>query len=605
MDLPPALAPWRACLEDLPAEVALALGPLVQRLHAAVGPFSSSDRSGDGEPDGFSGLARRGSYERLLLSEWLLAEELPDEFNRRAATSEHAFLALARREPAAARWSVALFDSGPDQWGTPRLAHLAAVVVLSARAARAGAGFQWGMVQYPTSTPMESVTPHSLDLLRRARQAGPASEADLLQWHAFLTARAGDGDLWLVGGARLARLARAAIPSRISCITVADPLEPDGRDLAVTVHSRRGEQALRLPLPEPQTCVRLLRDPFSAGDPLRVAARATSLRPTSNLQFLPTGQKLAARLGAGHVVLFPIPTSTRDGVGAPREYRSPSGNPILGVGRIGKCLVAITAPAAGGALTVESLDAQMGNIHVWLGDLPDTVGPLPCDPDEMPLESVLWIGDDPRAGDQTLVWRWDARAHVIHLRRITGKWNQSRGDWPGTTAALARVGDHCVIAREHRGWRLSRMGPDGSGPTQPFGPAENLGKVFFGCGRGWEDNQFGLVAAEHPQGVWRVWARGGEQLFQCPEGSRVCGVTAFGASGGEPALLLLRDDRRTLELVGRSHAHVVCTSAQAITEVAVSATAPWLAYLTAGGDLSVYSVRHCALLGCFRLQEEQ
>src|SRR5205814_2319608 len=84
-----------------------------QRLALAIGPLRDSRSARAGEIDGLDGLARRGSYERLLLSEWLLLDEAPDEFLRRAAASEHAFLHLQRRQPGRTRRSIALLDAGP------------------------------------------------------------------------------------------------------------------------------------------------------------------------------------------------------------------------------------------------------------------------------------------------------------------------------------------------------------------------------------------------------------------------------------------------------------------------------------------------------------
>ena len=45
--------------------------------------------------------------------EWLLQEELPDEFMRRAVSGEHLFLQRAYQENSAAKQTVALFDTGP------------------------------------------------------------------------------------------------------------------------------------------------------------------------------------------------------------------------------------------------------------------------------------------------------------------------------------------------------------------------------------------------------------------------------------------------------------------------------------------------------------
>src|ERR1700742_1564569 len=99
MEFPRSLAPWAHLLKIFPRELSLALGPAVHRLASAVGPLHSPTMANTGDPDGFDDLARRGAYERLLMSAWLLADEVPDEFARRAAMGEHLFLRLARRNP--------------------------------------------------------------------------------------------------------------------------------------------------------------------------------------------------------------------------------------------------------------------------------------------------------------------------------------------------------------------------------------------------------------------------------------------------------------------------------------------------------------------------
>ena len=147
IELPRALQPWAQELELFPSETASALAPLLPRLDRLVGPLRASPKWGRGEPDGFDGLSRRGIYDRLLVSEWLLADEAPLEFARRAATGEHAFLKLAQREPQSAPLSLAVFDAGPNQLGAPRLLHLAALVVLFRRAKNSGAYFRWGVLQ--------------------------------------------------------------------------------------------------------------------------------------------------------------------------------------------------------------------------------------------------------------------------------------------------------------------------------------------------------------------------------------------------------------------------------------------------------------------------
>ena len=178
-ELPRALTPWAEYLQLLPAEQIVAFAPLVQQLDIAIGPLRVQTRGGGGEPDGFDGLTRRGAYDRLLLSEWLLADEMPEEFARRAVMSEHAFLQVARQDPAGARVSFVLFDAGPNQLGAPRIAHLAALIVLARRAEAAGASLIWGVLQRPDNPAQRGVTAAGLAYLFAARGSVEATDEHL------------------------------------------------------------------------------------------------------------------------------------------------------------------------------------------------------------------------------------------------------------------------------------------------------------------------------------------------------------------------------------------------------------------------------------------
>jgi hypothetical protein len=111
--------------------------------------FGTYATRGEPEPVGVDDLRRRGSYDRLLLSEWVLADEVPDEFDRRAAQGEHLFLhprlATARGE----HGTVALFDAGPAQIGAARLLQVALWILLARRSRAAGGSFLWGSLQRP------------------------------------------------------------------------------------------------------------------------------------------------------------------------------------------------------------------------------------------------------------------------------------------------------------------------------------------------------------------------------------------------------------------------------------------------------------------------
>ena len=147
MQLPEALQPWRQWLEWFAPQHLPLFADLLGRLNPVLGPLRGRQQGGVPEPDGVGDLQRRGPYERLLSSEWLLADEVPDEFMRRAVGGEHMFLAPQYRAREANRLIVVLFDAGPLQWGAARLVHIALLMLLARRAEEAGAQLRWGILQ--------------------------------------------------------------------------------------------------------------------------------------------------------------------------------------------------------------------------------------------------------------------------------------------------------------------------------------------------------------------------------------------------------------------------------------------------------------------------
>ena len=188
-----------------PENLALTLGPHVARLAAAVGSLRPRGESDGGEPQGYDGLTRRGPFERLLLSEWLYALESPDEFVRRAAFGEQAFLKPAFKQPQGSRRTVVLLDAGPDQLGAPRIAHLALLVVLQRRAEAAGAEFAWGVLQnLPDKGAFNAVTPATVQTWLDARSVVPARGEHVARWREALGDRPRARG-WLARGRRAAR----------------------------------------------------------------------------------------------------------------------------------------------------------------------------------------------------------------------------------------------------------------------------------------------------------------------------------------------------------------------------------------------------------------
>lgn len=352
MELPRELSPWAPQLSELSSFVTDVVGPWLPRLQAAVGPLGSRSKLVGGEPDGFDGLDRRGSYERLLLSEWLLAEALPDEFLRRAAQGEQGFFRLARAEPTGSRRTCVLFDAGPTQLGPPRIVHLALLLVFQRRALQRQAELRWGVLQ--RSGHLESqVGVAELERLVRARSPFEATAEMVQQWAEALAPADADDETWVVGSSRqqLEEHAEMGALGRCRYVEVRDPLEVGVRELEVSLNQAgHGSRRLRLALPPPVSCVRLLRDPLSASASLQAPiadagpARFARVGP---LIFSRNGQRVLAPAEPRGLLGYPIPNSTRAPRGKPRFLPIAAGEKLVAGGWARRIPVAVVIDASG------------------------------------------------------------------------------------------------------------------------------------------------------------------------------------------------------------------------------------------------------------------
>jgi hypothetical protein len=585
MDLPRTLAPWGPYLGIFPRDLAVSLGPVLHRLSFAMGPLQVRRHNGEGEVDGYDGIARRGSYERLLASEWMLAEEAPDEFVRRAAAGEHLFLGLARPVPAGSRISAAVFDAGPGQLGSPRIAQLAALIVLARRAEAAGVRFAWGILQEPEAPLYQEVNEASVLRLLQARTPHEASDTQIAAWHKRLQGWREADDLWFVGPPRLSavRGTRGA-----SFLQVWDVLDPEARRVAVKV--RRGTPggisspaAITLELPDHAACARLLRDPFSAAAaaPDRLAAR---LVPASDLLFAANGSKVFARAAGGGVVAFPVPNSSRAPAGAPRLYDPWPGQPATAVGLAGhQVLLASALPDGGVAFSYASKKRGGGG----------TPG-VPCLPGDVPfrgaaagapLQPLFHIGLHTYLVDAegTLFRLLDGALlrladRVSAAAFVTGHLSFVEAGAPGCPARLTSV-----------------VGGGAPRTIRVLDEAEDGAPAFFGFGGRLAHPEHGLLAVAQKGGAWEVFSRESAILLVPFEGTRVAGV-ARDLERGEPGLLLLEEDGRTLLLAGRSWTRKLPQASTAIRHAAACAGAPWVAWATVHGEVTVYSLDHDAVL---------
>lgn len=593
MDLPRPLHSWRPYLALFPRDIALSLGPLLQRLAAAVGPVSARQSAEGGALEGFAGLTRRGSYERLLPTEWLLADEAPLEFLRRAVQGEHAFFDIARPKPQGGRMSVAAFDTGPSQLGSPRIAQLALLIVLARRAEAAGVRFSWGILQDPGGPLFPNLTEAGVLRLLEARTAREATAGDLAAWEERVGGWSELDDLWVIGGDRLARLPRLERASRIE---IRDPLETDARRVDVTVHLggtrtwKRRAVALELP-PEP-TATRLLRDPFLAALPESRRVHG-EWAPLSNLIFSGNGARLFAR-AAGGIVSYAVPRSAHGSPLPVHTHPWPEGERLAGIGFARREV--ILAAVRQGQVSLHAAHKN-GGVH-WGGSYHDAEAGKPfAEPAaEDPLSPCFRIGERTFLldGERSLFELLRPTREMTRLATGVSAWTHYAGG-----LALLTAADGETPAR------ILRLGFEPGRKSWPKPVAlldrklEGGGnRAFFGFGgKGLSHADYGCLASERDDGNWALLFSQGTLGVVVPPGSRPVGV-GRSLAVRRPGLVVLEADGRTLTLLcpGAEPAPLF-TAAAPVEEAVVSHAGPHLALCTTGGEVTMISLDSQTVIG--------
>lgn len=342
--LPASLQRWAEPLSVLDPALAPALGAMLLRLAAALGPLGSTTQDGTQEPDGHAGLTQRGPLERLLTTEWALLSEAPEEFFRRLSTGELSYLEPAYRGDAQERHCLLLFDVGPEQLGAPRLAQLAAWVVFSQRAAAQGATLHWATLDAPPAPESlrQGFDAAGVRAFLDARTSVQADAKQLYAWRKWAAQALGTHEeLWVLGGQRWWALPMAR-GVRLFCTEETEALEALQ---TLQVRLRPAGKTLQLALPPTRTQIRLLREPFPLAKARRGGKR-TSHRPlTGPLVWLPGSRGVCAQAESEPGVLcFPIPSRPEPPSSSPRLYQPQWGLPnarFLAVGGYRSCLFGI------------------------------------------------------------------------------------------------------------------------------------------------------------------------------------------------------------------------------------------------------------------------
>jgi hypothetical protein len=591
--LPRHLGPWSPHLALFPEDIALALGPLVIQLSQLIGS-ARIDHGSDGTPDGYDGIDRRGSYDRLLASEWLIHDELPDEFLRRVVSGEHAFLRRLHRHEAAGRRTVALFDSGIDQLGSPRIAHLAALIVLAQRAERARASLAWGILQEPCGALRSSVTMDTVSALLESHGADGEPDADVARWLAS-EGVAGASEVWLIGAEHL-----AGEPRRhpASVLAVSDVLEPDARQrIKVTASGSPGlrPRTVTLDVPGDRAAIQLLRDPFGRAVASRHRAPAR-LDVRSGMVFSIDGRKLYLRTADGGLLTVQIPNSPRAVVGPPVVFRPPAGNVIAVGSQANKRTVAVFELAGIAVVHVlnrRGRNAGMIKSHVGMAGTNDgRLRPLAI------LAGPYRPGGPPPDGGRLCFVNGSQQFVEIAGGGLSLKAGSSSYASRATRDAFVHIEVYAGQSHQYPIVRVARASQNGELEHTKIDlpPLPDDARYYFGAG-----DLANLIAYSPAKSRCTIIHRTQTLTFDVPRSDTVVGMVEYRTTGqgqavNQPFAVAIDENRTGIVLLHQNERRPLLTAAAPIASAAVSDVASVIAFITEAGELGVYSCYNEAMV---------
>jgi hypothetical protein len=326
--LPAGLEPWGEALNVLAPALANGLLPLLHGLDDLIHRRDAGSGT-SGPLDGYDGLATRGTPERILISEWLLAEELPMEFLRRAAQNELLYLAPAYQRPQPRGRVVVLVDNGPDQLGAPRLVQLAALIVLHRRSRTRGADLTLGLLGDEPSEWIDGGLAPLLRAWRVGRSRARPSAATVARRQDELEA---DDEMWVMAGPQLSAV---LTPVRRILHIREGTWSAHGVN---EMHVELDGDVLELALPRSELSVRALRgSAFRTADTLSTAADLHGMRDPT---FGSAARQLLMRGDTDSEILAVSVSESHVAKGARvRRHRFPG--PVLAASYLGRRLVAL------------------------------------------------------------------------------------------------------------------------------------------------------------------------------------------------------------------------------------------------------------------------
>ncbi len=574
INLPRHLSPWAPQLALFPAEMALALGAVVSRLASLIGGQRHS-RTTEGEPDGYDGIARRGSYERLLPTEWLMLDEVPEEFLRRVVAGEHAFLRRAHTSQAAGKTCLALFDAGVDQLGAPRIAHLAMLILLAKRAAEQQAVLEWGLLQDAALTKHIGLTERSILRLVGARHGRSVSPEDVERWAGSLQG-AQLSETWLVGAEPLMAYAPRLHATVVTVADVIEPEPPQRLHVQVAGPPSGSVKEAVLEVPEQRLAIQLLRDPFAATTTKSLASEAP-IDPQSTLLFTTDSRRLYVRGKGPTLLAFHVPNSPRAQPGRTVGFAVPDGQVIIAAGWSPFLRRRVALSQQGQELFLHVLSKRGGTIA--RSDRFTLSGEYQApDHGASTLRSLGALGRErycfvDARGDLVELFEGEVRLRT-NAAAITAKAQSKCFTWVTLRDGVPQP--MWIGIEPGRLERCPTAVPDG---LPPIDGAHNF---RFGHG-------VGLFAYATSPTSWVIVELSGYTSVSIPDGLTVAGVATHGYPP-DAGLITLDSAKTRIEFLEEDGCtETLVTTSFPITALEVNNTGNQIAFLTSAGELGVYS----------------
>ena len=587
MQLPEALQPWRQWLEWFAPQHLPLFADLLGRLNPVLGPLRCLDQGGVPEPDGLGDLHRRGPYERLLSSEWLLADEVPDEFLRRAVGGEHMFLAPQYRAREANRLIVVLFDAGPLQLGAARLVHLALLMLLARRAEEAGAQLRWGILQgVPALHELDSAA--QLKRLLNARTYEAVSDNHWLAWRDWLADQA-TGECWVVGQ-RLPHTDPKACTHRVQ---IARSL--DGRSLSFALHAGQARRVL-LPMPDEQQAARLLKGQFdnavhtpapsAAG---RVPRVALTLPPVIS----GSGNYVALRLldEPGMAVIKLPHKNQKKALEVRRRLW----------GKHQHVLAATFHYRSLGALLVDDNRLDFWNIPSIASTPKPTREEMHLPPGTATFLSAVWL----RGQQSERLYVLDTKGHLAHWQRLgrrapTGEGSQVTSN----VMALAQVDALRLVYVRSEGGQLVAYPATADGARSSghaVGASAGVSQVLIASTAHWQYSFGGCALLTH-HGSHQSWRLVTHDSFPAKKaqidlalGWKAIGLHHEVGTQERYSLVLLGPNQLTIAMYVDGQTQVLFTTSAPIARASFCPMSGLVAVLTSARELLVYAVSERAM----------